>query len=217
MLRPLGIPALLATMLITAGCLKKETTHTLYLSPDGEVGWVADESGVHSDENDEGMRIQEEQAYIGPALIGAHRIAQGLQAIGPDSLVRTTVVRGERPFHVITDARFFRIDRAFDKLFRACGLRGSVTLVREDDRTRLRMRFDFSREVETRDTPALALLEDLDNFRFVLTEGRFIAGGGFDVQDRARAAISPAWMQHAQEAVDARREIELVLVWTSER
>jgi hypothetical protein len=213
MLKRFGIGACITLALATTGCLRKETTHSLYLSPDGEVRWVADESNVHSDEADPGSRLAEEQAYIGPALIGAHRMAQGLQAMGPDGVVTTTVIREERPFHVITDARFFRVDRAFERLFRACGLKVSVILVREDVSSRLRMRFDFTREIEERESPALVLLEDLENFRFVLTEGRFVAGGGFDVPDRTRAVISREWMRQAEAAVEAKSEIELVLAW----
>jgi hypothetical protein len=216
MLRRPKIPALLAVVLAASGCLKKETTHTLYLSPDSGLRWVVDESGVHSDESEPGRRVQEEQAYIGPALIGAHRIAQGLQAIGPDGPVRTTVVRDERPFHVVTDARFVRVDRAFDRLFAACGIKAAVTLSQEAGRSSLHMRFDFTREVEERETPARVLLEDLENFRFVLTEGRFVAGGGFDVQDRTRAVISREWVTNVEAARSAGREVELTLVWDEE-
>ena len=97
---------------------QKETTHTLYLGPDGALTWVAAESNVHSDEADPGKRAAEDQSYIGPALLGAHPVARGLQALGPDTLVRTTVVREERPFHVITEARFARADRALERLLR---------------------------------------------------------------------------------------------------
>lgn len=84
----------------------------------------------------------------------------------------------------------------------------------EDDVSRLRMRFDFRKVIETADTPALALLEDLGDFRFVLTEGRFIAGGGFDVPDRTRAVLSREALTSLTTAVDARQQIDLVLAWT---
>ena len=199
---------------VASGCLRKETTHTLYLSPDGSVRWTVEESGVYSDEADAGARFAEEQAYIGPALIGAHRIALGLQTIGPDSVIRTTVVRDERPFHVITEARYLRIDRTFERLFKESGVKASVTLERDGDLCRLRMRFDFSREIEERDSPAAALLEDLENFRFVLTEGRFVAGGGFDVPDRTKAVISREWIARMEDALKAKQPLDLVLAWT---
>jgi hypothetical protein len=200
--------------LASSGCLQKETTHTLYLSPAGEVHWQIHESGVRSDEAEDVKRLEEERAYILPALVGAHRVARGLQALEPDGVVQTTIVREAPPFHVITAARYSRIDRAFGRLFTACGIDASVTLTNDDDVTRLHMRFDFRKAIEHTDTPVLALLEDLGDFRFVLTEGRFIAGGGFDVPDRTRAVLSREALTSLTTAMDARQQIELVLAWT---
>jgi hypothetical protein len=207
---------ILLAVLAPAACLQKETTHTLYLSPDGSLRWTVDESNVHSDEADAGARYAEEQAYIGPALIGSHRAAAGLQAIGPAGAVTTTVIRDERPFHVITDARFLCADRVFARLFDQSGVRGSAALEEADDRHRLRIRLDFSREIGEQNGPAAALLEDFENFRFVLTEGHFVAGGGFDVADRTRAVISREWMEAMEDALAAKGQIELVLTWEAQ-
>jgi hypothetical protein len=207
------IVVLLLLPLAAAGCLRKETTHTLYVSPDGSVRWTVEEAGVYSDEADAGARFAEEQAYIGPALIGSHRVALGLQAIAPDSLVRTTVIRDERPFHVITEARFLRIDRALERLFKESGIQATAALDQTDEGHRLRMQFDFTRAVEERESPAAALLEDLENFRFVLTEGRFVAGGGFDVPDRTRAVLSRDWLAAVEKAMETRQTIDLALTW----
>ena len=198
---------------VAAGCLQKDTTHTLYLSPDGAVAWVAEDANVYSDENDPGQRAAEEQAFIGPALLGSHPAARGLQALRPDTLVRTTVVREERPFHVITEARFSRAEGMLERLFTESGIKARVTLTQEDGHSALRMHFDFTRPPDHRDNPAAALLQDLEHFAFVLTAGRFIAGGGFDVPDRTRAVISSEWMTGVEQAIEARRSIDLVLTW----
>ena len=213
MLKRAALSGLLGATLLMAGCLQKDTVHTLYLSPDGAVKWTVDESSVYSDEADEGKRVAEDQAFIGPALIGTHSTAQALQALGADGLVRTTVVRDERPFHVITDARFFRIERAFEQLFKETGVKASVTLKAEGERSALNVRFDFSKEPEPRDGPVPAMLQDLDDLRFVLTEGRFVAGGGFDVPDRMKASLSREWLAAAEKVMEARGEIELTLSW----
>lgn len=207
----LGV-ALLAALAATA-CLQKETTHTLYLSPDGSVRWTVEESNVYSDDTDEGQRLKEEQAYIGPALLGAHRIAAAFQSIAPDGLVQSTVVRDERPFHVITQTRFLRLDRMLERLFKEAGLKADVAQEVRDDVHRLRIRFDFTRELEERNSPAEALLEDFDKFTFVLTEGRFVAGGGFDVPDRRKAMISREWAEDAASTVKTKGQIDLVLAW----
>jgi hypothetical protein len=202
--------------LLAAGCLQKDTTHTLYLSPDGSLRWTVEEFNVHSDEADAGSRLAEEQAYIGPALIGGHRAAAGLQAIGPLGVVNTTIIRDERPFHVVTDARFLRIDYAFVQLLKQSGAKGSAALEGSDDRHTLRIRFDFSQEIDETDRPAAALLDDFGKFRFVLAEGHFVAGGGFDVPDRTRAVVSREWMAAMEDALAAKRTIELALTWTEQ-
>jgi len=215
MLKIQRFAGVLGMTVVAAGCLQKETTHTLYLSPDGRVAWVAVEANVHSDEEDPGKRAAEEQAFIGPALLGSHRTALGLQTLGPDTLVGTTVVRGERPFHVITEAGFARIDTALERLLVGSGLPARVTLANDGDRTRLRIRFDFSRTVVDRETPVSALLEEIEHFVFVLTEGTFIAGGGFEAPDRGKAKLSKEAFDAIDRAMTARRAIELTLAWNA--
>jgi hypothetical protein len=213
MLKNNKLAAVLGLALAASGCLRKETTHTVYLAADGGVRWVAEESGVYSDEADPGARMAEEHAFIGPALINAGRMAQAFQAIGADGLVRTTVIRDERPFHVVTDAPFAHVDRLFQKLFKDAGLPATATLTRDGDRRTLRVRFDFSKEIVERETPTMALLEDLDRLKFVIADGQFIGGGGFDVPDRMTAKISREWMEALEKAIEARSTIEFSLTW----
>src|SRR6185503_13056389 len=92
----LGI-APLAAALMLAGCLQKETTHTLYLAPDGGVSWMALEKDVRSDEKDPAARRAEEEAYIASATAGTHGIGRGLAALDPVDR-RTHVLRARRPF-----------------------------------------------------------------------------------------------------------------------
>ena len=203
-----------ALTLTTTGCLQKETTHTLYLQ-DAAVTWVASEANVYSDEQDPGKRASEEQGFIGPALLGSHRAALGLQALGPDTLVRTTVVREERPFHVITEAKFARIDTTLERLLVGSGVPARVTLSTEAERSTLRIHFDFSRTSVERDTPAAALLEDIEHFVFVLQEGSFIGGGGFELPDRTRARLAKETFDAIDQAMAARRTLDLTLAWNA--
>ncbi len=207
--------AVVCALMLNAGCLQKETTHTLYLAPDGGLTWTASEAQVYSDESDPGKRAAEEQGFIGPALLGTHRVARGLQLLGPDTLVRTSVLREERPFHVVTEARFGRADRVLERLFAESGIPGRVTLTQDGMRAALRVHFDFSRQMVDRDTPVASLLEDIEHFVFVLQEGSFVAGGGFDVPDRARARLSRQSFDAIEAAITARRSIELTLAWST--
>ena len=212
-MKKLGLMVLSLAAVSAAGCLQKETTHTVYLSADGGARWVAEESGVYSDEREPGARIAEEQAFIGPALIGGGRMAEAFHALGSDGLVRTTVIRDERPFHVITEAPFASVERMLARLFKETGVPATVTLTRDGDRTTLRIRFDFTREAEERPSPASVLLEDLDRLRFVVADGEFVAGGGFEIPDRLSARIALETLESVGKAMEARQEITLTLTW----
>ncbi len=209
------VPAMIAVALSTTGCLQKETAHDLYVSPDGAVSWVASETNVYSDESDVGKRMDEEQGYVGPVLLGAHGIARALSALGPQRPVKTTIVRDERPFHVITEARFDRIDQVLDRLFTKSGIRTAATLDRDGEQTTLRVRLDFSRELRGGDTTVFEPLLDIDRFRFVLAEGTFGEVIGFDVPDKRSAIFSKEWLDRAGQAFDEKRPIDFSLSWTT--
>ena len=214
MLNTLRLGTLIAVAILTAGCLQKDTTHTLYLSPDGSVIWTVNEANVHSDEGDPGKRIAEEQGYLGPALIGAHTSAQGLAGLTPHAPVRTTVLRDERPFHVVTEGRFAAVDKVLQRVFTEAGLQTSAVRTSIHDTTTLRVRFDFSRELEGRDTPMAKLIEDFDHVEFVLVEGRFGPVDGFDVTDDTKATLSKEWLERVEKAYDAKGTIEFSLSWS---
>jgi len=205
---------MLSVPMVTGGCLQKDAVHTLYLSPVGAVAWTIDESGVFSDEPDAGKRFAEEQGYIGPVLIGAHPAAQGLRTLGPDGLVQTHVLREERPYHVVTQASFSRVDSVLSRMFKEAGVKGAVTLEAVEERTTLCIRFDFRKEWLERENAVTAMLKDVDNLVLVMTEGRFIGASGFDVQDRHRAVVSDQWLAAAEAAMQAQKEIALVLSWS---
>ena len=214
MLKRLTIPAVAAAVALTAGCLQKETTHTLYLAPDGSVAWVASEANIHSDETEVGKRIAEEQAYIGAAFLGTHGAARGLAAIGPQGSVRTTVLRDERPFHVVTDANFAAVDRVLARVFTEMAVKTSASLVRGSDENTLRVRLDFSRPLEEHETPVSQLMDNIEHFRVVLTEGRIGHVTGFDVTDGTSATLSAEWLDRAEKAYEAKGSIEFALSWS---
>jgi hypothetical protein len=212
----LALALLAGAAALSSGCLVKDTTHTLYLSPDGAVRWVVVESDVRSDMEEPAERLAEDQRYLGAALVGTHPIALGLQTLRPEIPVATTVIRDQRPFHVVTTAGFTRADVMFERLMDACGVKARASLSSDGDRSTLTIRFDFSGGEPGRESPAMVLLEALQDYRFVITEGTFIGGGGFDVPARGgHAKISSDWLSAAEEAMDAGRGIDLVLSWTA--
>jgi hypothetical protein len=214
MLKTLIIGALVVASSLTTGCLQKETTHTLYLTPDGSVEWMTAEANVRSDEAEVGKRLIEEQGYIGAALLGTHGVARGLEALDPQMPVRTTIVRDERPFVIVTSARFASIDRVLTRVFTEMGIRSSASVARLVNGTTLRVRLDFSQSLEEDETPVSQLTDNVEHLRIVLTEGHFGAVTGFDVTDRMSATLSNEWLERAEKAYEAKGAIEFALSWS---
>lgn len=213
MLKTVQTVVVFTLTLLAAGCLQKETSQVLYLSPDGAVVWTVTESDVYSDADDPAARWTEEQAYLVAARNSEHPMALGLLALGPDTPVRTVVVRADRPFTVVTEATFDAIERAMKRLFMENGLEADVRLERDLHQTTLRVRLDFSRTTE-RESPASALLEEFETMAWVLTGGRFVEAEGFDLVGARKATLSKAWLEAAEQAADAEGTTHLVLTWT---
>ncbi len=201
-----------------AACLQKETTHTIYLSPDGRATWTVVEKNVRSDEKDSARRTAEEQAYILAAEGSEHGVGRGLAALSPARL-RTRIIRGDRPFFVVTDAEFSSLEFAVQRFVTGLGLPADVLVTYDGAVTTLRVRIDVAQAMEDDmqkpeeepENPLVALAEDLDAYRFILTEGRFVSAIGFTLagDDTTAVPVKPAW----DEVVANGGSLELSLGW----
>lgn len=174
-----------------SGCLQKDTTHTLYLSPDGRLSWFVLERDVRSDEADPARRFAEEQGYIVAAGGGVHGVGRGLAALDPSRL-RTRVIRDERPFVVVTEAEFGSLEFAVQRMLVQLGVPGEVTLSDDGPITALRVRIDAVAANESDDGPerdVVELVEDLDRYRIALTAGRFTSATGFALTEGDTVAV----------------------------
>ena len=182
--------AALAAVVGSTGCLVEETTHRVYLSPSGSVDWMVLEESVRSDDNDSMKRANEEREWLAAIAADTHPVAAGLRRLGPDEL-STRLLRPARPYMALTDARFARVDQMLGRLFEELGLRGEATLDARGQDATLSVSLDLSSfddpGPET-ESPATALLEDLDRYRFVLTEGRFVSATDMDILDNETVA-----------------------------
>jgi hypothetical protein len=210
--RALTVPVLGAALMM-AGCLQKETTHTIYLARDGAVEWVALEKDVRSDAKEPAERRAEEQSYLASAAAGEHGIARGLAALDPVSR-KTRVLRDARPFIVVTEARFARVDRLFERMLSDLRVPGYASLTRAGGVTTLLLHIDVAAAMadeSDRSTPVTDLTEDLAQYRIVLTEGRFTAAQGFTLSDDGVTATP---IEMSQDDVNDRGGIvELSLTW----
>jgi len=176
-----------AAALVSTGCLQKEVTHTIYISPDAVV-WSALEKDVRSDEQDVLKRATEEQDYLLAVGAGNHPVAAALRRLGARPIV-TSRVRPERPYTVMTEARFADLRQLALALLRGAGLTGDVSLTRDGCRTSFSLRAEVP-DADHLDAESIEpLLEDLDRYRLVLTQGRFTSAEGFVIQPDGAVAL----------------------------
>jgi len=196
------------------GCLVKQTTHTIHLSPEGTVDWVVIEREIRSDEQDPVSRRREEQDYLAAARLGTHPVAEAFALLAPND-VQTVVYRDERPFLVVTRARFERLDWLGQRVLERTGIPGESRMEAVPEG----LRWTFVAGPEPPDdgsddgegSPLGALVEDADAYRVVLTEGRFVDAVGFTIVDGGSAAMLD---EEAAEDADTDR-IVLSLTWTA--
>jgi hypothetical protein len=207
---------ILTVTLGSTGCLVKESTHRVYLSPSGSVAWIVLEQGVRSDEDDSNKRSQEERQWLDAIAGDAHPAAEALRRLGAER-VATRLLRSARPYMILTDARFARVDHVIGRFFEELGLRGEATLEADGRGSVLSVTLDLSSVDDPEpdiESPVTALLEDLDRYRFALTEGRFVAATGFDIIENGTAAT----LQEIQpETVKAGGVLKLRLEWRAVR
>lgn len=165
---------------LSAGCLQKEVTHTIYVSPSAAT-WSVIEKDIRSDEKAPADRIAEEHDFVLAATAGKHPVAQAFRRLGAQA-VTTTWLRRDRPYTLMTEARFGDLRALAMAILREAQAQGEATLVREGTRTTLTIRVDVAPENTSADDRLDALMADLEDYRFVLTEGRFISADGFTIE-----------------------------------
>jgi hypothetical protein len=189
--------------------LVKDTTHRLYLSPDGSVEWTVLERDVRSSGGAAAERWHEEQAYLDGVRTGSHPVQEAFRQLIPDEL-SIQLLRPHRPYASLVQARFQRADVLIAKLFQELQIPGSAALRQRGDETTLAVSVDLSRlsEADTDvESPVAALVEDFDRYRIVLTGGSFVSAEGFAIVDEGTAAeLKP-------EHVPVDRPAQLRLTW----
>jgi hypothetical protein len=171
---------------LASGCLVKTTTHRLYLSPHGALTWSVLEQDIRSSASNDGDRATEEATFLQGVASGSHPVLEALRRLAPYH-TSLRLLRSERPYTIVTEARFERIDVAALKLFAELGIAGTASLQRTGAEWTLIVALDFTAVGDELDTPVTALIEEFDRYRLILTEGRFVAATGFTIVDDGAA------------------------------
>jgi len=200
---------------LLAGCLVGETTHTIYLSPDGSVVWTVLERDVRSDDGSPESREQEEGRYVVAVRAGEHDAARGLQALGAAGLA-TRVVRGERPFTVWTEGSFSSADELVRTVLDALRAEGSVAMWTDDAGSHLEVVLPWDQEADDEpDEDVIDLVASADKLRIVLTEGRFTDAVGFSLSDDGSTAVPETADEETARAAGGR--VIYALTWPPPR
>jgi hypothetical protein len=192
-----------------SGCLEKHVSQTIYLAPSGVV-WSVIERDVRSDKPVPAERIVEEQDYVLAARAGRHPMAEAFRRLGAQS-VTTTWLRPERPYSVLTEARFADARQLTAAILGDARARGDVTLLHDGCQTRFSVRVDLNPASDSPwDSPVAELLTDLETYRFVLTEGHFVWADGFRIEKEGDTAV-PDMTKTATDGI-----LTLALSWADE-
>lgn len=183
---------LLIVIVCCAACLRAENRHAFYLEPDGSATWAVTEEDVRSDKQDRADRDSEEGEYLRRARRGDTEIANALREVGA-SWVETAIVRELPPYTVRTEARFDSAASMLERFLREIGFEAESDLRFEGDRTTLSFRFWESAtgdgEVAGEDGSAGCLVEPVEQYRFVLTDGKFVEASGFRFEEGDTVAV----------------------------
>ena len=143
-MRKLILVAILSV--ISTGCLLKETSHTLYLRPDGAVTWSVLERDIRSDEADPDKRRSEEEAYLAAVAAGEHDVAKALDVLGAQwvevlqerisragGAARRPPLRGADPVSEVPEVIARRLDAYLDLAVAlwSTGRRSATVIARE--------------------------------------------------------------------------------------
>lgn len=182
--------AVMGLALLASSCLQKEVSEAWYLDLGGQVTWVVIEQDVRSDAQAALDRQNEELTYWAAVEREDHPMARGLRLLDPLRL-RTTPLRREAPFTVMTEARFGSLEQLGRRLIERAGWSGTSVLTHTAGVSEwtLTVRDPHTAgESDRADEDLSALIGDLDRLRVVLTAGRFEEATGFTIGADARVA-----------------------------
>ena len=202
--------------LLAAGCIVKKTSHTVYLEADGSVTWTVLETQVRSVEEKPAERRAQELEFLDGVASGDHPPIRVLEDLGAWSL-DTRFLRRERPYTLLTEARFDSIDAPIRRAFEEVGLPAVVGFESRGGWSRLSVTIDVwaLEETDLEDTAFTdALWEmELDDFQLLLSRGRFVDAANFSLEDEETRAV-PNWDPDDEQVAANGGLLFYCLLWT---
>jgi hypothetical protein len=210
--RFIGWACVVTAMLFAPGCLVKDVTQTVYLEPGGTVTWAVLEKDVRSDGDTADDRAREEAEYADAVAIGQHPVALAFSQLRPTDL-RTTILRAERPYTVLTEARFTSLDQVMRLFTSKLGARATSTLERHNGLVTWTLTvYPGSMESDENETVA-PLIDFFDRGRFVLASGQFRGAVGLDLSEDRHVATIHMPEDVSGEGASTTEPLRLLLEW----
>ncbi len=205
--------AWVVTATLTApGCLVKDVTQTVYLEPSGAVTWVVLEKDVRSDGHTAQDRAHEEADYFDAVATGQHPVALAFSRLDPTRL-RTAILRAERPYTVLTEARFAGLEQLMGLFASKLGTRATSTLERHKGGVTWTLTVYDDSNSWGEDEAVNALTDFFDGGRFVLVTGQFTSAVGLELSDDKRMATLRVFNEVADDA-GSHEPRRFSLTWT---
>lgn len=199
----IDVIAVLALAAAGAGCIEKDSRSVIYLDPDGSLTWTVLETDVRSNSEKPDERAQEEAEYRRTMLSNPTPLVALFESLGGRSVSRT-VLKDTVPFEVHTSARFDRIDSVFERMCAAATY--SCLAHTEIDGGRTTLVVEMLGELDGPGPDQGGVLDALEELKFVLIEGRFVAASGFVLDGTRTAKID-------DKAGDGDEPVTLTLTW----
>ena len=215
-----ALVALVAAAL-AAGCeqedIRKDITHRFYLDSDGAVTWMILEGDIRSVAKDPEERLEGERAFLAARRSGEHDLARAFDKLGATS-VESRILREERPYLAVTEARFASVDDLVQSFMDRIGMSIYPDLRWEDHHARLMIMCDLDALEESEEVDQPEVVEDDDaevllelipdraeEYRVVLTDGEFAGARGFRVEEGGTVAVL---LEQSEEDIQAIEEVD---------
>ena len=213
-----GLACLAAVGLMTTACLVKDTTQTIYLEPDGTVTWTVLQTDVKSNGKTAKERAREETEFADAVRAEQQPVALAFGRLDPMS-VRTDFLRSDRPYTVLTQARFARLDWLMERFFTKLGATATSTLDARDGAVTWTLTLsglddEASAHSADKDEAVEALFDSFEHCRFVLVAGHFTDAVGFELSSDNRVATLQFPHHKESDDTDSDALPHFSLTWT---
>jgi hypothetical protein len=170
------------------GCIIDETTHVVYLEPDGSVTWRVLQDLVRSDKEAPRERLSEEERFVDGVDTADDSWSKTFAEMGATE-VDAWYLRDRRPYSLVVEARFEGLDEVTEALAEQTEAEMQVSLVQDGDLFHYTLTVPPPAEAEDADDVEDAWQWAQHRFRLVTARGRFVQARGFAISADGAVAV----------------------------